>query len=140
MAIGKVGVQTSVFQGTSITIVLYVSINLLEFFLNDDTTKAMFFGKLASDITKAVISGSLALAVGSLVAGATTFAVVPIVVAIFVATLSGAVLYEIDEHYELTKKLIEALKQADKKLDKGYRQLEKEVRWKLKGGGMSLPR
>lgn len=120
--------------------VLYVGVNLLEFFLNDNTTKAMFFGKLASDMTKAVISGSLAMALGSWAAGILTYAAFPIVVAILVGVVSSMTLSKIDKRYELTQKLIEALEQADKELDKGVRQLEKEVRWKLKGGGIALPR
>ncbi|MCF6204408.1 MAG: hypothetical protein L3J59_12210, partial [Methylococcaceae bacterium] len=135
MAIGKVGVQTSVFQGTSITIVLYVSINLLEFFLNDDTTKAMFFGKLASDVTKAVISGVVATIVGTAAASTITIAYLPLVLAVGAGIGTSIVLSKIDKDDVLTKKLIKALEEVDRNLENGY-DLDRAVKRQLKMGGI----
>lgn len=135
MAIVKLGVQSSVIQATSITIVLYVGINLLEFFLNDEPTKSRFFGQLASDMTKAVISGCMAAIAGTFVAGVTTIAFFPLVAAIFVGVLTGWILNQKDKQYQLTEQLIKAIEDASNAVDHGiwkfFNDLEKELEWRI---------
>jgi hypothetical protein len=108
LAIGRVGLAASIAEGTILTIVLYVGIDMLEYILEDHVTLTMLSGKLATDLMKVGISSIAATAAGLIMGGMTTIAAGPLVAAIIVGTITGWALDEMDKKYGATAQLADA--------------------------------
>ena len=138
MAIGKLGVHKSVIQGASIAIVMYVGINLLEYFLNDEGTAARIFGTLATDITKVVVSGMMGALAGGTIATTMSLVFLPIIIAVGVTIATGWVLNLVDQNYQLTEKLVKAIEQTGNNIEDGFfkffSDLEAELEWRIENG------
>lgn len=110
-AIGPKGVLKSVKGGAVITAVLFVGIDVLEYFLRDAVKLHMMLGRVSSDLIQIGIS-SICGALAGLYAG--SFALValpagaPLVAAVAVGVLVGITLSIIDDRFGATKALMGA--------------------------------
>jgi len=106
MAIGKAGLIKSGLRSTAITIVLVGVVDVAQYLLNDKATLADLGVNLFSDLSKATIATAVGTAVGLLVAGTLSGAViVPLAAAVAVGVIVSEGLNWIDEKLELTQSL-----------------------------------
>lgn len=127
LAIGRVGLSASVAEGSMLTIVLYVGIDVLDFILNEHATLAMLSANLTTDLMKVGIS-SVAGATLGLIAGAfTTVASGPLIVAVFVATITRAALDFIEDHYGITNNFAKVIDQYAHELAKRHEEMHKSL-------------
>lgn len=151
LAIGRVGVTTSVAQGGLLTIVLYVGIDVLEYILNDHATLSMLSATLATDLLKVGISSVAGAALGLAVGGLTTIAVGPLVVAVLVGTAVSFGLETLDTHYGITDKLadiidthaqefIEKHEAMQKAIKSAPHKIERGLIWRMYGWDIDNPR
>jgi hypothetical protein len=118
MAIGSLGIKNMVKTGAKITIYLAVGLTILEAFLSDHNCIYDFFGNLGSDLIKIGISSVMGAIFGIAMGGVITVASVPIAAAILISVITGAGLNTLDDHYQLTVKLIAVLEKMGDQLGK----------------------
>ncbi|MCP4324393.1 MAG: hypothetical protein GY787_21545 [Alteromonadales bacterium] len=115
LAVGPKGVMKSVKGGFVLTAVLFVGIEVFNYFLNDRATLSELLGTISGDLIKLGISSICAvvagLAIGS-VAVIGSIAAVPLLATVAVGILVGMRLDNIDEETGATKALIEAYERA----------------------------
>lgn len=115
LAVGPKGVMKSVKGGFILTAVLFVGIEVFNFFLNDEATLSELLGTISSDLIKLGIASICAvlagLAIGS-VAVIGSVAAVPLIATVAVGILIGKILDVIDEETGATAALIKAYERA----------------------------
>lgn len=110
MGIGKYGAVNAAKSGGILTIVLVTAYRVIDYFLTDSATLMQLIGTLATDIVKVGIATGAAIAAATGMA-ATGFlvAIGPIVAAIVIGIAVSWLLGELDQKYNVTEKVIEAL-------------------------------
>ena len=109
MAIGRTGAIQSAKMGGVLTIILLSGIRIADYLLNDEATLNRLIGTLATDVVKVGIATGASIVAATAVAAVTTVAIGPIVAAIGIGVLVSYGLDKLDNHYNLTEKLISAL-------------------------------
>lgn len=109
MGIGKAGAINAVKSGGILTIVLLSAFRIVDFLLTDDMTLTHLIGTLATDIVKVGIATGASIVAATAAAAVFTVAIGPIVAAIAVGVLASYGLAKLDEHYEITEKVIAML-------------------------------
>lgn len=109
MAIGALGLKNMVKNGGTLTICITVPLTILECFLSDHATLSQFAGHLLSDLLQIGIASVIGAIFGIAMGGVVTVASVPIATAILIGVLVGAGLDTLDEHFQLTEKLVVVL-------------------------------
>ncbi len=127
LAIGRVGLAATVAEGAMLTIVLYVGIDVLDFILDEHVTLAMLSGKMATDLMKVGISSVAAAATGLIATGSMTIAAGPLVIAIFVGTITSFALDAFDDQYGVTGKLAAAIDEYAQELSQRHEEMQKSL-------------
>lgn len=111
MAVGPKGIVKSARVGFVLTTVLYVGIEVFDFFVRDTATLHETLGSISSEVIKIGVV-SIASAVAGMAIGSATIisapVAAPIIAAIAVGWITGHVLDKIDKKVGATKALIEA--------------------------------
>lgn len=135
LAIGRVGLAASIVEGSILTMVLYVGIDILECILNEHSTLGLLSATLATDLLKVGISSIVAAIIGTAIGGTATIAALPLVIAILVGVGTNYILEKIDEQFGITDKLASAIdkqvRKAEEEFSRGYSKLESGLLWKL---------
>jgi hypothetical protein len=118
MAIGALGIKNMVKNGGMLTICITVPLTIFECFLKDQATFAQLAGHLASDLFKIGISSVMGAIFGIAMGGVVTVASLPIAAAILISVLVGAGLNALDDHYNLTEKLIVVIEKMNEQIYK----------------------
>ena len=118
LAIGRVGLGTSIAQGAMLTIVLYTGIDILEYVLEDHITLSMLSANLATDLMKVGIGAIASVAAGLIAGGFTTIAAGPLIAAILVGTFTSIALDFFDSNYGATDKLAAAIEEYSQEVNK----------------------
>jgi len=127
MALGSIELKKRIKSGGMLTFALTVSLDILEAVLDDESTMESLIGTIASDLIKIGIGSIIAGAAGLGVGAVTTIACGPLVVAIGVGFAVGWALDSIDDHYNLTDKLIQALEDFSADLSEKYESIEHDL-------------
>ena len=127
MAIGAIGVKKMVRSGGIITICITVPLTVLEAFLSDHSSCYELVGNIASDLLKIGVPLLMAEVAGLAVGAFTTIAILPIAITIAVGLLTGIVLNNLDDKYQLTEKLIVALEGFGTETSDGYAHIHKSI-------------
>lgn len=112
MGLGKYGAVKAAKSGGILTIVLVTAYRVIDYFLTDSATLMQLIGTLATDVVKIGISTGAAIAAATGMA-ATGFlvAIGPIVAAIVIGIAISWLLGELDQKYNVTEKVVEALEE-----------------------------
>lgn len=151
LAIGRIGIATSMTEGAVLTIVLYVGIDVLEYILNEHETLSMLSATLATDLLKVGISAIAGAAAGLAIAGFTTVAIGPLVAVIFVGTIVGWGLEMLDSQFGVTDKLADAIdayaqvlvekhEAMQKAINSAPHKIERGIIWRMYGWDIDNPR
>lgn len=105
MAIGKVGMATSVVKGTGIAFIIYASLNVLEYMIKDSYTVEECLGQLVSDFVKTSIPAAASIIAGMMIGSVAGATMGPIIVAVITGLWLSNELNSLDKHYRLTKEL-----------------------------------
>lgn len=130
MAIGKVGLKSSIRIGGMLTIVLYAGIELIKYVL-DESTLSQLVATMATDFIKVGL-GCLASQAATLMIGTTaTVAAGPLVVAIIIGIGVSLTLDYIDKKFGLTAKLAQELAAFGDAFDRKKDAMEKSLGRKI---------
>jgi hypothetical protein len=102
-------------------------------FLQDQVTLSAIAGTLTADIMKIGVGSLIGAVMGLAVGGLTTVACAPIIAAIFFGGIAGGILDWVDNHYNLTEKLITGLEKMGDEMDKIAAQAESTLYRGTKG-------
>ncbi|ROQ28580.1 hypothetical protein [Gallaecimonas pentaromativorans] len=116
------GVKNGVKSGVLITLVFSVTLNTIDWIFKDDYHWSNWLGTLSTDITKAAIAStagylaSAATVAASVALTGATIAVLPLAAGILVGVLVGVALNAVDEKFQITQSLINALDTAQRRI------------------------
>lgn len=119
MGIGRAGAVHAVKSGGVLTIVLLSAFRIVDYLLTDEMTLNQLIGTLATDVVKVGIATGASIAAATAAAAVFTVAIGPIVAAIGVGVLAAYGVSKLDEHFEVTEKVIAMLDE----MGKGIRQV-----------------
>ncbi|WP_226703418.1 hypothetical protein [Microbulbifer elongatus] len=127
MGIGRSGAVTAARSGGILTIILVSAFRIADYILTDQMTLNQLVGTLATDVVKIGIAtgASIVAAVGA--AAVFTVAIGPTIAAIGVGLLVSYGLSKLDDHYEITTKLIAALDELEQRKNVGLEKLQKNT-------------
>ncbi|WP_020158424.1 hypothetical protein [Methylobacter marinus] len=110
MGLGRAGAINAARSGGIISVVLISSYRVADYFLTDQATLSQLIGSLATDVVKIGIATGASIAAASLVVGMGIVAAVgPILAVVVVGVGVSMILTELDDHYGITDRVIEAL-------------------------------
>ncbi|WP_445375609.1 hypothetical protein ACSLVK_08760 [Photorhabdus tasmaniensis] len=119
MGIGSQGVVNGIVTGARRCVFVAGAYRFFELWLRDEYDIHNFFGNITMDMAKAIVSISATLVAGKIISTAyvlTGASVIGVAIGLFVFGLVVAgVLYYLDDKYQLSAKLIEALRNAEAK-------------------------
>ncbi|WP_105102509.1 hypothetical protein [Microbulbifer pacificus] len=127
MGIGRSGAVSAARSGGILTIVLVSAFRIADFILTDQMTLNQLIGTLATDVVKIGIAtgASIIAAVGA--AAVFTVAIGPTVAAIGVGLLVSYGLSKLDDHYEITTKVIAALDELERRNNSKLKRLQQDA-------------
>ncbi len=113
LGIGKAGRRAAARSGTVLTIAVMGTYRVAEYILDDEVLLHHFVGRLSTDILKAGVSGAIGWGAGAMAASFALGGVVgPLLIGLAVAVGLGYLLDELDDHYKVTERLVDAMGQA----------------------------
>ncbi len=129
MGIGKHGAVRAARMGGVITIALVTTYRVIDFFLTDTATLNQLVGTLATDVVKIGIATGASIAAASGVAAAGFLvAIGPLVAAIVVGVAVSWLLGELDQHYNVTEKVIAGLDELSDSIENIIEAKKQEVK------------
>lgn len=134
MAVGSLGVNKSIASGARLTIFLVVPLNILNHYLDDQSTMTRLVGKTATDLVKVGASAAIASLAATATVAVTTLAAGPLIVAIVVGLAVAATLDALDKKYGVTEALIKAMDDALSKAAREYNRIERHLEWQIMNG------
>jgi len=138
LGIGTLGASKSVIRGCTLTIFLYVGIDVLQALLNDDITRTELLGTMAADVGKAIVAQLIGMLAGVAVGGFTSLVAAPLIIGIFVGVIASMSIDAIDRRFGLTEALIEAFEDATGsitlEINSFFYRLEREIIWRVMRG------
>ncbi|MDC9607373.1 hypothetical protein [Xenorhabdus griffiniae] len=119
MGIGSKGLVNGIVDGARRCIIVAGAYRLLELWLRDEYDIHNFLGNITMDMAKAIVSISATLIAGKIISTAyvlTGVSLIGVAIGLFVFGLVVAgVLYYLDDKYQVSTKLIEALRNEEAK-------------------------
>lgn len=121
-------------ESARIGVWIVCAIDVLDFFFRDTATLGELFGHLAVDIPSVVIAAAagalteMAIVGGAALLGVSVVAVGPVIVGVAVAAFVGYELGNLDEKYQISKKLGDKMDEALKNLKQARNDLRRELR------------
>lgn len=108
MGLGQMGANSAILKGGVITIVALGAFRFIDYFLTDEATLGYLVGSLATDVVKLGITmaGSW---VGATIMASVGLAIGPLAAIVFVGLFVGWGLGKIDEQFNITGQLVDAL-------------------------------
>jgi len=132
MVITKTGILKDALKGSLLTLIIYVPLNLVKTFMQDAPTIGYFLGVMATDFIKVGTSAAFSAGVTSLLVASTGLLVLPIAAGLVVGIAVGMLLNEVDNRYQITKRLIEYLEEnIDRSLSRFLWELERNIKWRI---------
>jgi hypothetical protein len=129
MGIGKMGAAHAIRGGVVIAIVFSIAFHALDQMMNDRATWHDFAAGVSFDVATAVTGAALAWGVVSTVVGGTAMAAVgPILLVVVVGAGITVALNAVGEHFEITEKLVNLLKQAESRYVSNMNKMRNEIR------------
>jgi len=108
MGLGRSAATQLAKAGGVLTIVLLTGFRVIDHVLTDSSTLSRLIGSLATDVVKVGAAVGMSIA-GAAIGGLFGVAVGPLVGAIFLGVVTSMALQGLDDHYEITEKVIEML-------------------------------
>jgi len=139
LQIGRPGILNAAKESARFGIILVVAVDLADYlFRRDRVTLGQLLGTLTVDVPSALLASALGGAAGALLATEAGMALIggfalgPVVVAFAVAVGAGYVLFRLDQHFEISKKLGKMYDSGLDKLAQVWHELgnEAEARYK----------
>lgn len=139
MALGKAdAIKSSIRSGVRLTIFLTVPVVVLQHIFKDEFILSQLVADLAVSIVKVGVSSIIAAAAATAFGTATTVALTPLAIAIFVGLAVGYSLDRLDGKYAITKNLGQLLSEMEDntigEFKRGLWELEKTLRWQITKG------
>jgi len=108
IGLGKTGAVAAAKQGGVLTVVLLSAYRVVDYFLTDEMALSQLIGTLATDIVKVGIATGASIVMAT-VAGATTFAVGPILAVVVVGFGVAYLLEKVDSSLGITDRVVAGL-------------------------------
>lgn len=131
MAIGAAGQRAMAVGGIIVTVVISPVVRTAQWIFDDQFTWAHLLGNVSTDVVKGIISAGATIAgsmtTTAIIAGSVPV-IVPIAVGLFVAVLAGIGLNSLDNHYQITERLVEALAAAQANWENATEQVRRDAK------------
>ena len=127
MGIGRSGAISAARSGGVLTIVLVSAFRIADYILTDQMTLNQLVGTLATDIVKIGIATGASIIAAAGAAAVFTVAIGPTIAAIGVGLLVSYGLAKLDNHYEITTKVIAALDELERRKNVKLKQLQQDA-------------
>jgi len=127
MGIGRSGAISAARSGGVLTIVLVSAFRIADYILTDQMTLNHLVGTLATDVVKIGIATGASIIAAAGAAAVFTVAIGPTIAAIGVGLLVSYGLSKLDDHYEITTKVIAALEELERRKNAKMKSLEQDV-------------
>lgn len=115
IGVGGKALRASARGGFFVSVIFSVTLNSVDWVLKDEFRWTNWIANVSTDIVKAVISGAAGYAAGMYFAGtAATIAILPLGAAIVAGIVVAGALYALDNHFGITKAIIEHLERTEK--------------------------
>ncbi|WP_217668989.1 hypothetical protein [Arsukibacterium indicum] len=122
IGVGGQALRASARGGFIVSVIFSVTLNSVDWVLNDEFRWTNWIANVSTDIVKAVISGAAGYAAGMYFAGsAATIAILPLGAAIVAGILVAGALYALDNHFGITKAIIDHLERAERNVKNDFR-------------------
>lgn len=129
LGIGKLGAAKAIKGGLVFSVVFSVAFHSIEQLLNDRATWHDFVAGVSVDVVSAVAGSAIAWSTVSTVVGAAAMATIgPIALVVVVGIGVTYALSTISDHYGLSKKLSQLLKEAESRLIQNLEEIQRETR------------
>ena len=129
LGIGKLGAAKAIKGGLVFSVVFSVAFHSIEQLLNDRATWHDFVAGVSVDVVSAVAGSAIAWSTVSTVVGATAMATIgPIALVVVVGIGATYALSTISDHYGLSKKLSQLLKEAESRMIQNLEEIQRETR------------
>ncbi|GAB2525680.1 hypothetical protein [Microbulbifer agarilyticus] len=129
LGVGKLGAAKAIKGGLVFSVVFSIAFHSIEQLLNDRATWHDFVAGVSVDVVSAVAGSAIAWSTVSTVVGAAAMATIgPIALVVVVGVGATYALSAISEHYGLTKKLSQLLKDAESRMVKNLEDIRRETR------------
>lgn len=117
IGVGGQALRASAKGGFIVSVIFSLTLNSIDWVLKDEFRWTNWVGNVSTDIVKAVISGAAGYAAGMYFAGsAATIAILPLGAAIIAGIVVAGALYALDNHFGITKAIIEHLERTERNL------------------------
>ncbi|MCC5827292.1 hypothetical protein [Alkalimonas sp.] len=115
IGVGGQALRASAKGGFIVSVIFSVSLNSIDWVLKDEFRWTNWIANVSTDIVKVVISGAAGYAAGMYFAGtAATIAILPLGAAIVAGIVVAGALYVLDNHFGITKAIIEHLERTER--------------------------
>ena len=115
LGVGGKALRASARGGFFVSVIFSVTLNSVDWMLKDEFRWTNWIANVSTDIVKAVISGAAGYAAGMYFAGtAATIAILPLGAAIVAGIVVAGALYALDNHFGITKAIIDHLERTEK--------------------------
>lgn len=115
IGVGGQALRASARGGFIVSVIFSVSLNSIDWVLKDEFRWTNWIANVSTDLVKVVISGAAGYAAGMYFAGAaTTIAILPLGAAIVAGIVVAGALYVLDNHFGITKAIIDHLERTEK--------------------------
>lgn len=129
LGIGKLGAAKAIKGGLVFSVVFSVAFHAIEQLLNDRATWHDFVAGVSVDVVSAVAGSAIAWSTVSTVVGAAAMATIgPIALVVVVGIGVTYALSTISDHYGLSKKLSQLLKEAESRMIQNLEEIQRETR------------
>jgi hypothetical protein len=127
MGLGMKGLQGVAKGGFVLGLVVSAGIEVIDFIFNDEKTMYDLVGGIGVEAVKTGLAAAVAYGAATLVAGGTVIAVAPLAVMAVVIFGAGILINELDNHFLIKKKVIEALKATGDNVAQGIYDFKNRV-------------
>ena len=115
IGVGGQALRASAKGGFIVSVIFSVSLNSIDWVLKDEFRWTNWIANVSTDIVKVIISGAAGYAAGMYFAGtAATIAILPLGAAIVAGIVVAGALYVLDNHFGITKAIIEHLERTER--------------------------
>ena len=123
IGVGGQALRASAKGGFLVSVIFSVTLNTVDWVLKDEFRWTNWIANVSTDIVKAVISGAAGYAAGMYFAGsaAAAIAILPLGAAIAAVILVAGALYVLDNHFGITKAIVDHLERAERNVKNDIR-------------------
>ncbi|KKO45134.1 hypothetical protein WG68_11945 [Arsukibacterium ikkense] len=122
IGVGGQALRASAKGGFFVSLIFSVTLNSVDWVLKDEFRWTNWIANVSTDIVKAVISGAAGYAAGIYFAGtAATIAILPLGAAIIAGIIVAGALYALDNHFGITKAIIDHLERTERNVKSDIR-------------------